>query len=266
MWLKRSLLVASAVFFPLLIGATSPNFVHTLRDITTTAIRPILETQDQVATVIKTQVRSVVEWPKLLKRNRELEEQLASVNAELINVRELKEENKRLQSLLALKQGSEFKTVAARVIGRDPSHWSLFIMLNRGTKDGVHEDVPLLSAEGLVGKVVSAGPDSSRAILLTDSQSRVSVFNQRTRDVGLIEGTGSPLLKMTFLDRGADIQVGDTIVSSGVGEVYPKGIPIGRVQLVAEDENRLGLSAVVKPFVSFAKLEEILCVLSPSNG
>ncbi len=263
---KRSLLAGSAVLFPLLIGATSPNLIQTLRGFTTTALRPILETQDQVTTVIKTQIQTVREWPKLREKNRELVEQLAGVNADLVNARELKEENKRLLALLRLKQGSEFKTIAARVIGRDPSHWSLFIMLNRGERDGVFEDSALLSPEGLVGKVVSAGPHSSRAILLTDRQSRVSALNQRTRDVGLIEGTGSSLLKMTFLDRSADIQVGDTIVSSGLGEVYPKGISIGRVQLVEEDASHLGLLAVVKPLVSFAKLEEVLCVPSPSNG
>lgn len=266
MWLKRSLLVVSVAFVPLLIGAASPNFVHTLRDVTAGTIRPILEIQDQFTSVIKTQVQSVVEWPKLRQRNRELEERLASVQAELASARELKEENKRLETLLELKRKSEFKTIAARVIGRDPSHWSLFIMLNRGTKDGVREDVSLLSPDGLVGKIVSAGPNSSRAILLTDRQSRVSAINQRTRDGGLIEGTGGLFLKMTFLDRGADIQVGDTIVSSGLGEIYPKGIPIGRVQSVGEDESRLGLSAVVKPFASFAKLEEVLCVLFPPNG
>lgn len=263
---KQSLLVGSAVLFPLLIGATFPNVVQTLRDLTTTTLRPILETQDQVTTVIKTQVQTVRQWPKLRAKNRELEERLASVNADLIKAQELKEENKRLLALLKLKQESEFKTIAARVIGRDPSHWSLFIMLNRGKQDGVFEDSALLSPEGLVGKVVSSGPRSSRAILLTDRQSRASALNQRTRDAGLIEGTGSFLLKMTFLDRGADIQVGDTIISSGLGEVYPKGIAIGRVQSVEEDESHLGLFAVVKPFVAFAKLEEVLCVRSPSNG
>ena len=266
MRLKQSLLLVSAVFFPVLIGATSPHFVQTIRDLTTTVLRPVLETQDQVSIVIKTHVQSVREWPKLREQNRELEERLASLNTDLINARELKEENKRLQTLLDLKQKSEFKTIAARVIGRDPSHWSFFIMLNRGTKDGVREDAALLSLDGLVGKVVSAGPDSSRAILLTDRQSRVSALNQRTRDAGLVEGAGSPLLKMTFLDREADIQIGDLIVSSGLGGIYPKGVPIGRVQVVEEDENHLGLSAVIKPFVSFGKLEEVLCVLSPPNG
>ena len=86
-------------------------------------------------------------------------------------------------------------------------------------------------------------------------------MNERTRDVGLIEGLGSSNLKMTYLDRNSDTQVGDVILSSGLGGIYPKGIPIGKVELVGGDKDHASLFAMVKPFVSFSKLEEVLCVL-----
>jgi len=107
---------------------------------------------------------------------------------------------------------------------------------------------------------------SSRAILLTDSEARASALNQRTRDVGLIEGNGSLSLKMSYLDRQSNIQVGDMVISSGLGGIYPKGIPIGKVETVGTDKNNLSLFASVKPFASFAKLEEVLCISSQTNG
>ncbi|MBI4395223.1 MAG: rod shape-determining protein MreC, partial [Candidatus Omnitrophica bacterium] len=103
---------------------------------------------------------------------------------------------------------------------------------------------------------------SARAILLTDSESRASAMNERTRTVGLVEGTSSAMLKMSYLDRTSEIQIGDLIMSSGVGGIYPKGIPIGKVELVSGEKDRPSLYALVKPNVEFPKLEEVLCVSS----
>ena len=266
MRIKRSLLIVGVITIPLIVGATFPGFVHHIRIATISAARPILEFQDQIAGFIKSRIQSLMELPSLAKKNQALAEELTRLKGESVLATEVKQENERLKALLGLKEKQVFHAMSARVIGRDPSHWSFFIVLNRGSVEGVKEEDALLHSDGLVGKVVLAGPHSSRAILLTDRESRVSALNQRTRDTGLIEGTGSLLLKMTYLDRDADIQIGDTILSSGYGGIYPKGVPIGRVQLVGEDEVQLSRYAIVKPFVSFAKLEEVLCVSSQTGG
>ena len=266
MRIKRFLLIVGLITLPLIIGAASPGFVHQIRLLTISATRPILESQDQITSFVKSQIRNLSELPSLARKNHALQEELTQLKGQSVLTTELKQENERLKALLGLKEKSVFRSVSARIIGRDLSHWSFFVVLNKGTQDGVKEEDALLHSDGLVGKVVLAGARSSRAILLTDRESRVSALNQRTRDVGLIEGTGSLLLKMTYLDRDADIQIGDIIVSSGHGGIYPKGVPIGRVQLVGEDENLLSRYAVVKPFVSFAKLEEVLCVSSLTGG
>ena len=253
------------MLFPLLIGAASPHLVEEVRTVAISITHPLLELQSQTTQFLKTQIQTVIEWPKLREENQTLRRELESLKAELVGLEEMKRENGRLNTLLRLKQNVFKQARAARVIGRDPSHWSQFIVINKGSHDGVHKNTVLVHPDGLVGKVVANGPHSARAILLTDVESRASALNERTRDVGLIEGMGSLVLKMTYLDRQSAIQVGDVIISSGLGGIYPKGIPIGKVEIVGSEKDRPTLYALVKPFVSFAKLEEVLCVSSQTN-
>jgi rod shape-determining protein MreC len=263
---KRSLILAVAVLSPLLVGASFSHFVDQARTTVTAAASPFLEFQDQITRWVQTGIQAVFEWPVLRQKNEALETDLKSLHRELIGLEELKQEKARLEALLNLKTSSYQRAAAARVIARDPSHWSQFIVIDKGSVDGIREDAVLVHPDGLIGKVVSSGRYSARAILLTDPESRVSALNQRTRDVGLIKGTGAFTLKMTYLDRESKVQVGDLIVSSGLGGIYPKGIPIGRVELVGEDRSQLALYAVVKPFVSFSKLEDLLCISSQTTG
>lgn len=257
---KRFLLFAGAIILPIGIGAASPQLVNQVRTLTISLAHPFLEFQNQTARFFKNQIHQIVEWPKLREENQELRRQLETLKAELSGLEEMKREKVRFEALLGLKEKTKSGHLVARVIARDPSHWSHFIVINKGSRDGVHKNTVLIHPDGLVGKVIASGPYSARAILLIDGASRASAMNQRTRDVGLIEGTGSSMLKMTYLDRQSEIQVGDIVVSSGLGGIYQKGIPIGKVEVIVDEEDHLSLYAFVKPFVSFSKLEEVLCV------
>ncbi|MBI4358020.1 MAG: rod shape-determining protein MreC [Candidatus Omnitrophica bacterium] len=266
MWFKRPLFLAGAVLFPLLIGATAPRYVDQLRTFTISLSQPFLELQNHFSAFLDRQIQFLAEWPKLRMENEALRAELQRMKTELEASREIKRQVSRLEALLHLKGKISDRSVAARVIGRDPSHWSRFIVINKGSRDGVRKNTVLVHPDGLVGKVVAAGRHSARAILLPDAESRASAMNQRTRDVGLIQGMGSSRLKMTYLDRFSDVQVDDLIISSGLGGIYPKGIPIGTVETVVSEKNHLGLYALVKPFVTFSRLEEVLCVSSQTGG
>ena len=262
---KRPLFLAGATLLPLLIGAVSPGFSSQLRTFTVSIAQPFLNLQNQLTYFVRSEVESLLAWPGLRKENEALKKEIGELSGKLKELEKNKAENERLKKLLGLKEKGYSHVKAARVIGRDPSHFAQFIVINRGSHDGVRKNAVLIHSDGLVGKVVASGPRSARAILLSDGGSRASAINERTRDVGLIEGTGSLMLKMTYLDRASDIQVGDTISSSGMGGIYPKGIPIGRVEVVGSERDKLNLYALVRPFVSFSKLEEVLCV-SPQTS
>jgi rod shape-determining protein MreC len=257
---KQPLLLVGAISFPLIVGAASPDIIQQVRSLTTSVTSPVLELQDRATRVVKHGVSTLAEWPSLRRQNQSLESELSALKAKLSGFDEMTREMERLHSLLKIKGTFKQKSVATRVIQRDPSHWSQYVVINKGVKDGVIEDTVLVHPDGLAGKVTSAGPYSARAILLTDRQSRVSAMNDRTRDVGLIEGTGTGLLKMTYLDRDSKIEVGDKIISSGLGGIYPKGVHVGVVQMIGSAEDSLSLYAVVKPAAPFSKLEELLCI------
>jgi len=264
---KRALFLASAIIAPLVFGWSCPRAVNHIRTTAFSVTSPFLSVQAAVHRFVRTQIDALVEWPRLRKKAAELQRELDHAKGDLATFSELRQENERLTRLLDLKGkiSSSSVIVAARLIARDPSQWSQFVILNRGIKDGVRTDSVVVAPSGLVGRVVGAGAQFSKAILLTDQQCHVSGLDERTRDVGLVSGTGSRTLRMTYLDREAKVQVGDIIISSGFGGIYPKGIPIGRVETVGEEQDQLTLFAVIEPFVSFSKLEEVLCVSSQAS-
>lgn len=196
----------------------------------------------------------------LYKEKERLSVEVAELRSKVIQFDEITRENERLRLLLDFEAQNDFDGVSAQVIGRDMSPFNDFVIINKGTKDGVDVGVVLISHEGLVGHVVSAGDHHARAILLSDSKARVSAIVQDTREAGILEGTPMSLLKLKHLDISSTVKVGDIIVTSGFGDIYPKGIPVGRVETIGNERNKLSLYALVSPFVEFSKLEEVLCL------
>lgn len=257
---KRPLILIGAVSFPLLVGAVQPAFIEQVRTFTGSALSPLFDLQTRIIHTLKASVQALQELSSLRAKNTELQTQVRDLKAQVAQLAEMKFENDRLAALLQVKNDLPQKSVAARVTGRDPSHWSQYVTIDKGRAHGVRDETVLIHPDGLAGKVIAAGPYSSRAILLIDRHARVSAMNQRTRDVGLVEGQDTLELRMTYLDRDAKIEVGDVVISSGLGGIYPKGIPIGTVHMIGRAEDELTLYAVVKPFVPFSRLEEVLCL------
>jgi len=177
-------------------------------------------------------------------------------------------ENLRLQQLLALKQHLIVSNVAARVIGRDASNWWRTIQIDRGTRDGVRENCAVLSAYGLIGKTISVTKGEARVLLLVDPNCKVSALIQDSRTPGIVAGVDekfgtSPRCQMTFVDRAVAVKPGETIVTSGLGGVFPKGILIGTV-VKAQINQQSGMfqDIEVKPASDFRRLEEVIVIVN----
>jgi rod shape-determining protein MreC len=197
----------------------------------------------------------------------ELTQHVQEMERRLVDMEELRKENERLRKLLEFKKEFLGKTIPARVIGRDLAPWRKTILLDKGSQQGIAKRMAVVHAQGLIGRVVEVGPFSARAILLLDPESKVSALLQESRDLGVVEGDGSPWLRMTHIDRESSVKVGDRVVSSGLGGVYPKGLPLGTVEMVGTEKGGLELFATLRPLVNFSKLEEILCIaLSPRDS
>lgn len=258
----------SSVYFlvltlaPLLLTLQSRERSEVVHQIGLTVSKPFLLAGNQVSLGIRRTGASLHRFWSLYRTQGALEDEIQKLSRELVQMKEFEKENERLRELLDFKKGIPGKSVAARVIGRDLAPWRKTILLDKGAADGIRKRMAVVNAEGLVGRITEVGPLSARAILLTDPESRVSVLFQESRDLGVAEGDGSSFLRVTHIDRQAAAKVGDVALSSGFGQVYPKGVGVGRVEMVGTEKEGLELFASVRPFVNFSKLEEVLCITS----
>ena len=202
----------------------------------------------------------------LAKENRNLEEQLASLKSELADYDELQKENQRLSELLEYKQTqTSYQFKVAGIVAKDPGIWFESFTVNVGSNDGVAVDMPVVTSDGVVGRIEEVGLNWSKVMTVIDGRSGISSIIERTRDFGSVRGRmesvpSDPLLDMDFLPIDTDIQVGDNVLTSGIGGIYPKGLTIGQVVEVGEQGNQK--KVVVKSAVNFRNLEEVMVMTS----
>ena len=167
-------------------------------------------------------------------------------------------ETQRLQRLLGLRQALPGEYLSARVVGKDATNWFKSILLDRGSIDGVRRNMPAVTADGLVGRVVDVTPTASRVQLLTDPVSSVGGLVQRTRVTGIVSGNLGAGTRVRYLPLLADVVAGDEVVTSGMGGVFPKGIPVGRITAVERKSGALFAEAALTPAAELGRLEEVM--------
>jgi len=203
----------------------------------------------------------------LAKQNEELHQENDVLRQEVRALSETGRENIRLRELLNLKEHTAFHTVTARVIGRDSSNWWKSIQIDRGSNDGVRENLAVLNADGLIGKIVSVTHGEARVLLLSDPNCKVSALLQDTREPGVASGSDaafsfSPHCVMTYVNRDAKVKTGENVITSGLGGVFPKGIVIGTVTGVQlNKQTGMYQDVEIKPAVDFRRLEEVIVIL-----
>ena len=194
--------------------------------------------------------------------NEQLRRQSSALMLENSQLKEASIENQRLRELLTLKGESEFALVPAQVIGRKRSGLVNVLLLDSGLIDSIAVNMPVVTADGLVGKIHAVAGDKSMAQLLLDRNIRVSAINQRSRVRGIIRWNEDDLFVLEQIPKRSDIRVGDTIVTSPLSSVFPTGLKIGEVVSVSEPEFEMFLNIKVEPFVDFGRLEEVFVVRS----
>lgn len=200
------------------------------------------------------------------QQNKMLRSEVEQLRAQNLQASEFAAENERLRALLGYKQSAtQFDLVAARVIGREAATWSSMIVIDRGTSDGVRENMAVVTEKGLVGHVMEAGLKSSKVQLIMDPRSSVGTLVQRpeSRVTGIVEGDmNDPTMpRMVNIPKTADVQEGDVIVTSGFGGVYPKGIVVGKVTSVKNESGGLLKYGVIETSVNFQKLEDVAVIV-----
>jgi rod shape-determining protein MreC len=195
--------------------------------------------------------------------NLTLRREIARLQEETARLREQAAASDRLQTLLDLKEQLPYTTLAARVIGRDPTNWYRSIIINKGQQDGVNADMGVMTPTGAVGRVVKVQPQFAVVLLIIDQNNAVTGVIQRTRDEGIVEGTERSMAWIKYLPLLSNVVVGDAVVTSGLAGGFPRGLPIGRITRIERREGELFLSAEIQPDTDFGKLEEVLVITSP---
>jgi rod shape-determining protein MreC len=200
--------------------------------------------------------------------NETLRKQVADLEVRLQEQRALAARTTKLQELLNLKSTVTAPTLAAEVIAGNPNPGILTVTIDRGSADGVQENMAVIAPTGVVGRVVgSPAAHAARVQLIIDRHAAAAALSERTRAGGMVVGqddSGKSPLRMELVSNLADLKVDDVIVTSGAEGIYPKGFAIGRVATV-ERGTGLYLAVTVRPVVDFRSLEEVLVVLVPAR-
>ena len=199
------------------------------------------------------------------EQNKMLRNEVEQLRVQNLQASEAMAENERLRTLLGYRQmATQFDMVAARVIGRESATWSRMIVINRGRQDGVDVDMAVVTQSGLVGHVVEAGWNSSKVQLILDPRSSVGTLVQRaeSRVAGIVQGDlDNPTMpQMVNIPKNADVVEGDVIVTSGFGGLYPKGLVVGLISSLQNDEGGLLKIGIMEPAVDFQKLEDVMVI------
>ena len=216
-------------------------------------------------TKIKDTFSMLLHLGDIKKEKKDLEKNIENLKADLVEFEEYRLENQRLRHLLDLRKNlQKYDVISANVIARDVTNWSRSLIIDKGSEDGISPGDPVVSYGGLVGSVYECGASQSKVMLLIDNNARAGVIVQRTRDLGVTEGQSSDIMTLKYIPRTSDIRTGDILISSGMGQIYPKGIKVGEIIKVYEEKASLYKFAEVKPDVNFGKLEEVVVIIQSS--
>ena len=198
------------------------------------------------------------------EENQKLRKELEHLKGQNDQLREAAAATERLTALLEFKKQANISMVAAQVIGRDTGNWYRTILLNKGQSDGFKPDMGVVTAAGVVGRIVKTTAATSVVLLVTDPNNAIAGLIQRTRDEGIVEGTTQALARLKYIPLLSNARPGDQVVTSGLVGGFPRGLAIGTITRIDKDEGALFQSAELTPDVDVGRVEEVLVIQSPN--
>ncbi len=223
----------------------------------------ILDTLSSNFHIVDISLKNRIEWESLEKEN-------AALKEKSVDYYEIAAENKRYREMLDFKAAHrQFNVRAASVISRDYGTWTNTLVIDVGSEEGIKENMAVVTPKGVVGFISNAYPHSSRVQLMTDPRTSIGAIVQRpeSRVASVVRGNGNVPTEPQFVNiaKDADILEGDTLVTSGFGSIYPKGLFIGTIVSIHQNDDDFVKYAVIRPGVDFSKLEEVFVILSSAD-
>ncbi len=197
------------------------------------------------------------------QQNRELNVQLVAAHARIQQLAQEASETERLRALLDFKNRIPFQTGAAEVIAAAPGMSSNALLIDKGSDSGLTADLAVITPAGIVGKIIAVFPHAAQVLLITDPSSGVGSVLERSRVQGVLKGASSNLCQLEYVMNEESVSPGEAVLTSGLDQIYPKGLPVGTVLKVGE--GNIYKTIAVRPAVALDRLETVLVVLKPSS-
>lgn len=247
--------------------------IDTPRDVAARVTLPLQQLLRDAGLQLRHATGAVGDAAALRERNAELEQAVAQLTVENLRLEEVEAENARLRRLLQFRETNPSSTykggqVVGRVVAGEPTSIVQSILIDIGSQNGIRPGMPVVTERGLVGRVTDVFSNAARVLLITDSSSNVNTMLQNTRLRGILRGRAGQSPIMDYLPQNQPILVGDIVVTSGEGGKFPKGIPVGQVVEVEQNDVEMFQRAVVRSTVDFDTLETVLVVtnfVSPND-
>ena len=268
-WSRRNrallivLVIVSIVFLSLYFRESRQGMLHRGQEAGLAVISPLQRAASAVVSPFSHAWRFVRRIGYLSNQNIDLGKENARLRQQLVDRNEMQAESDRLRALVGFKKRHGYSTVAATVIGRPPSNWEQTVIINVGSSQGIKADMPVVVADGLVGQITRVSPWSSEVQLIIDQRSGVGGLIQTTRESGVVQGDINGDLHLDFISRQSRVRVGDVVITSGYGGVFPKGLFLGTVADIREPAYSLFKQIDVHSEVDFSRLEEVLVITNP---
>lgn len=254
------LALIAATFALMMLGKADVIVLDRLQTVTADAVAPILDALSRPAATISDAVDRVHEIATVDEENARLREENDRLMKWQHVARELAAENEQLKSLLNFRAPATRSYITARVVADAGGAFVRSLLINSGSGEGVKKGQPVVTGEGLVGRVIAVGDRSSRVLLITDLNSRIPVELENSREQAVLAGDNTKLPKIIHLAEKVSVDVGERIITSGHAGVFPPGLPVGVVTSVNDSEIR------VQPFIEWSRLEFVRVVDYDTNG
>ena len=211
--------------------------------------------------VVREGWQSYVDLIDVQEENGELRGRIAELEEENLQFREALVASDHLERIAAMRDDFETPMLPSEVVGLDVSPWFRSVLVDRGHQHGVLSGHPVVTEQGVVGLITRTSANAAKTMLLLDRQSTIDAVVQRSRARGILRGVGSDVLEFEFVVRESDVAVGDLVMTSGLGGIYPKGLRLGQIVELEEPGGSLVQIARVQPAVDFGRLEQVFVML-----
>ncbi len=202
---------------------------------------------------------------ELRDENNSLRAELEELKNKVYDAELIEEENEFFSDYLGIKEEHmDFLFEDATVVGREATNYRSVLTLSKGTLHGIEVNMPVITEKGIVGRITEVGSTWSKAEVLIESSAAVGAYIERSGVLGVVEGTyelrGDGLCQMIYIEEDSDIEVGDKVLSSGIGEVYPRGLLIGKVTEFFRDDRTRTLVAVIEPVADLESISKVMII------